>query len=58
MIFGGYGSGKISKYQCFIEKRENSGIKCLSNSNDITECWNSTNDVYDDIDDYNPTRKR
>ena len=58
LIIGGYGSGKISKYWCLIEKHENAGIRCLSNSNEIIECWNSTNDVYDDINDYNPTRKR
>ena len=46
------------KYQFLIEKRENAGIK---NSNDPTtfiEYSNTMDDNYDNINDYNPKRKR
>ena len=47
-----------SKYQSLIEKCENSGIK---NYNDLTafiEYSNTMDDVFSNIDDYNPKRKR
>ena len=47
-----------AKYQPLIEKRENAGIKHLNDQKAIIECSNSMDDVYEDIDDYNPTRKR
>ena len=46
------------KYECLIKKREDAGIKHLNNSNAFIECSNTMNDVYENIDDYNPTRKR
>ena len=46
------------KYQFLIEKRENVGIRHLNNSNSFTECSNNMDDVYEDINEYNPTRKR
>ena len=45
------------KYQFLIKKRENAGIKHLNDSNAFTECSNSMDDVYDDIDEYNLTKK-
>ena len=45
------------KYQFLIEKRENTGIKHLNYQKAFTECSNSM-DVYEDIHEYNPTRKR
>ena len=45
-------------YQFFIKKRENHGIKHLNDANAFIECSNSMDDVFDDIDEYNATRKR
>ena len=46
------------KYQFLIEKRENARIKHLNDSKAFNECSNTMDDVYENIDDYNPTRKR
>ena len=45
------------KYQFLIKKQENAGIKHLNDSNAFTECSNSMDDFYDDIDEYNLTKK-
>ena len=44
------------KYEYSIKKR--AGIKHLNNPNAFIECSNAIDDVYENIDDYNPTRKR
>ena len=41
-----------------IKKRENAGIKHLNDPDVFIECSNMMNDVYDNINDYNPSRKR
>ena len=43
-----------------IKKREDAGIKFLDNPNPnaFIECSNTVDDVYKDIDKYNPSRKR
>ena len=46
------------KYKHFIKKREDAGIKHLNNSNAFIECSDSMDDVYENINDYNPIRKR
>ena len=46
------------KYEFLIKKREDAGIKHLNVSNAFTECTNDMDDVYENIDDYNPNRKR
>ena len=46
------------KYEYFIKKRENVGIKHLNNPNTFIERSNTMADVYENIDDYNPIRKR
>ena len=46
------------KYELLIKKREISGTKHLNDSNAFIECWDTMNDVYENIDDYNPSRKR
>ena len=46
------------KYKYLIKKRENTGIKHLNNPNVFIECSNTMDDVYENIDDYNPSRKR
>ena len=46
------------KYELLIKKRQNAGIKHLNNPNAFIQCSNTMDDVYENIDDYNPTRKR
>ena len=46
------------KYEYLIKKRENVGIKHVSNPNAFIECSNTMDDVYKNIHDYNPNRKR
>ena len=41
-----------------IKKRKDVGIKHLSNPNAFIECSNTMDNVYENIDDYNPSRKR
>ena len=45
------------KYEYFIKKREGAGIKHLNNPNAFIECPNTTDYVYENINDYNPIRK-
>ena len=40
-----------------IKKREDAGIKHLNDSNAFIECSNTMDDVYENIDDCNPSRK-
>ena len=46
------------KYEFLIKKREDAGIKHLNDLNAFIECSNTMDDVYENIDDYNPKRKR
>ena len=46
------------KYEYLIKKREDAGIKHLNNPNAFIECSNMMDDVYENISDYNPIRKR
>ena len=46
------------KYEYLIKKREDAGIKHLNNPNAFIECSNTMDDVYENINDYNPIRKR
>ena len=46
------------KYEFLIKKRENSEIKHLDDSNTFIERSNMMNDVYENINNYNPSRKR
>ena len=45
------------KYQFLIKKRENVGIKYLNDPSAFIEYSNTMDDVYNNIDDYNPKRK-
>ena len=47
-----------SKYQFLFGIRKNAGIKHLNDSKAFIECSNTMGDVYENIDDYNPNRKR
>ena len=46
------------KYQYLIKKREQAGIKKLNDPTAFIEYSNNMDDTYDDINDYNPNRKR
>ena len=41
-----------------LKKRENAGIKYLNDPNAFIECFSTMDDVYENINDYNPSRKR
>ena len=45
------------KYEYLIKKREDPGIKHLNNPNAFIECSNTIDDVYENINDYNPITK-
>ena len=47
-----------SKYQFMIKIREDLGIKNLDDPSALIKYSNTMNDVYDNIDDYSPKRKR
>ena len=44
------------KSQFLIEKREDAGIRHLNKPNAFIECSNTMNDVYENINDYNPMK--
>ena len=46
------------KYEYLIKKREDAGIKHWNNPNAFIECSDTMDDVYENINDYNPIRKR
>ena len=46
------------KYEYLIKKREDSGIKHVNNPNAFIEYSNTMDDVYENINDYNPIRKK
>ena len=46
------------KYEFLIKKREDAGTKHFSHPNAFIECSNTMDDVYENIDDYNLSRKR
>ena len=47
-----------AKYQFLIKKCEDAEIKNLNDPSVFTEYSNTMDDVYNNIDDYNPRRKR
>ena len=47
-----------SKYEHLIKNRENAGIKHLNDSKACIDYSNTMNDVYENIDLYNPNRRR
>ena len=46
-----------SKYEHLIKNHENEGIKHLNDSKAFTDCSNMMDDVYENIDHYNPNRE-
>ena len=47
-----------SKYEHLIKNRENAGIKHLNDIKALVEYSNTMNDVYENIDLYNPNKQR
>ena len=47
-----------SKYEHLINNHENAGIKHLNDLKAFIDCSNTMNDFYENIDLYNPNRKR
>ena len=45
------------KYQFLIKKREDAGIKNLNDPSAFIESSNFMDDVYNNIDDYNPKKR-
>ena len=46
------------KYQLLLEKRKNPGIRHINDPKAFIEYSNAMDDGYNNIDDYNPNRKR
>ena len=46
------------KYEYLIKNHENAGIKHLNDSKAFIECSNTMNDVYENVDNYNLSRRR
>ena len=46
------------KYEFLIKKREDVGTNHFNHPNAFIECSNTMDDVYENINDYNPIRKR
>ena len=46
------------QYEYLIQKREDAGIKIVNNPNAFIVCSNTMDDVYEDIDNYNPKRNK
>ena len=46
------------KYEYLIKKREDAGIKHLNDPNALIVCSNAMDNVYEDIDNYNPKRDK
>ena len=47
-----------SKYEHLIKNRKNAGVKHLNDAKVFIDCSNTMNDVYENIDLYNPSRQR
>ena len=47
-----------AKYKILIKKRKEAGIKHLNDPNTFIECSNMMDDVYENIHDYNSSRKK
>ena len=45
------------KYEYLIKNHKNTGIKHLNDPNAFVDCSNTMNDIYENINDYNPIRK-
>ena len=46
----------LSEYETLIKKRKDAGIKHLNDPNAFIECPNTMDDIYENINDYNPSK--
>ena len=46
------------KYEILIKNCENVGINHFNDPDSFIDCSNTMDDIYENINDYNPTRKR
>ena len=46
------------KYEYLIKNGENAGIHHLNNSKAFIECSDTMDDIYENINDYNPNKRR
>ena len=46
------------KYEFLIKRRQDAGTKHLNDQNAFIECFNTMDDENENIDEYNPSRKR
>ena len=47
----------LSEHEILIKKRESAGIKHYNDPNAFIECFNAMDDVYENINDYNPSKE-
>ena len=47
-----------AKYQLLINKRKSTGLKYLNDSKAFIKCSNDMNNIYKNIEEYNPNKKR
>ena len=47
-----------AKYPLLFNKRKSTGLKSLNDSKTFIEYSNNIDDIYKDIEDYNPNKKR
>ena len=47
----------LSEHETLIKKRENAGIKHCNDPNGFIECFNTMDDVYENINDYNSSKE-
>ena len=47
----------LSEHELLIKRRENAGIKHYNDPNAFIECFNVMDDVYENINDYNPSKE-
>ena len=46
----------LSEYEILIKKRKDTRIKHLNDPNAFIECFNTMDDIYENINDYNPSK--
>ena len=47
-----------AKYQFLINKLESTGLEHLNDSKAYVECSDNMNDIYKNVEEYNPNKKR
>ena len=48
----------LSKYEILIKKRKDAGIKHLNDTNAFIVCFNTIDDIYENINGYNQSKKK